>query len=282
MGKIAISSDTNCGLSIKQGQALGAFLIPMPVIIDSEEYFEGVNCSNEQFFERLKQGADVKSSQPSPADVTDHWDELLKNHDAVVHIPMSSGLSGACEIAKMLARDYPERVYVADVKRISVSQLCAVKDALRLAENGLSPAQIVKELEDEALAASIYISPDTLELLKKSGRVTAAGAAVATALNIKPVLQIQGDKLDAFAKVQGKKKARKAMIEAIKKDMQSRAELSEAKIYTAYSGGNEETGRIWCETVQKEFPDKKVELYRLPLSICCHVGAEAEGIALVK
>lgn len=282
MAKIAISSDTNCGLSVEEGKAIGAFLIPMPVIIDGEEYFEGVNCSYEQFFERLAEGADVKSSQPSPAAITEHWDELLKTYEGVVHIPMSSGLSGACETAKMLAKDYEGKVFVADNKRISVSQLSSIKDAVKLAEEGKTGEEIARILEENALDASIYLTVNTLELLKKSGRVTAAGAAIATALNIKPVLQIQGDKLDAFAKVHGMKRARKLMIETAMKEKETRFADSAPTLYTAYTGGDKTVGDCWRDEVQAAFPEYEVESYRLPLSICCHVGAGVEGIAWVN
>lgn len=217
MSKIAVVTDTNSGITREEAKKLGVYLLPMPFIVDGTEYFEGVTCTYEHFFEMLEAGAEVSTSQPSPESLTAMWEEALATHDSVVHIPMSSALSGSCDTAKALAAEYNGRVCVVDNKRISITQRESVLDALTLAEKGLTAAEICVQLENTAYNASIYLAVNTLELLKKSGRVTPAGAALATLLGLKPVLQIQGGKLDAYAKVRGMANAEKAMLKALEK-----------------------------------------------------------------
>ena len=216
MKKVAILTDSNGGMTAQEARDLGVTVLPMPVYIDKKLYFEGVDLSQERFFELLPGASEVRTSQPSPAAVTDMWDELLKTHDEVVHIPMSSGLSGTCDSAKMLAREYGGRVEVVDNHRISVTMRRSVFDAVKLKGEGMTAAEIKKRLEETAAVSSIYITLETLYYLKKGGRITPLAAAVGTLLNIKPVLQIQGDKLDAYSKVRGKAAARAVMIKAIK------------------------------------------------------------------
>ncbi len=279
MNKTAIITDTNSGMPQEMADSLGIHMVSMPFIVDGREYLEGVNCSYAHFFEMLAAGSDVSTSQPSPESVTALWDEVLKTHDTIVHIPMSSGLSSSCATAKALALDYEGRVFVADNKRISVSQLQSVLDAVKMAESGMDAAQICARLEENAGNSSIYLAVNTLELLKKSGRVTAAGAAFAAVLGIKPVLQIQGEKLDAFAKVRGMANAEKTMLEAIRKDMEGRFAGKPVQILTAYSG-DEAVGIDWQKRVQEYFGDTSIGRYPLPISICCHVGADVRGIAV--
>ncbi len=279
MSSIAIVTDTNSSITNDQAKKLGIYLIPMPVIIDDEEYFEGVNCGYEQFFEKLHNGSEVSTSQPSPETVTGVWDEALKDHDYVIHIPMSSALSGSMQSAKALALDYNGKVLVADNKRISPTQCNSVTDALTLIKKGLGAEEIVKRLEENSLNSSIYLAVNTLELLKKSGRVTAAGAAIATVLGIKPVLQIQGGRLDAFAKVRGMENAEKTMINAAKKDIETRFKGKNIAVDLAYSG-DIKIAEKWLEKIKGEFPDREIKLYRLPLSICCHVADGVKAIAL--
>lgn len=281
MSKIAVVTDTNSGMSAEEAEKFGIFLLPMPFIVDGKEYFEGVNCTYEHFFEMLESGADVSTSQPSPESITKLWDELLKSYDSIVHIPMSSALSGSCGTAKALAADYDGRVEVADNKRISLSQRSSALDALKLAEKGMSAKEIRERLEETAYNASIYLAVNTLELLKKSGRVTKAGAAIAAILNLKPVLQIQGEKLDAFSKARGMANAEKIMLEAAEKDRTERFAGKKILIEAAYSGDIRPAVE-WQKTVEKNFKGYNVLLHKLPVSISCHVGAGVKAIGLME
>lgn len=278
MSRIAVVTDTNSGITREEAKKLGVFLLPMPIIVDGKEYFEGVTCTYEQFFDMLAAGSDVSTSQPAPEDLTALWDTILQSYDSIVHIPMSSALSGSCGTAKALAADYNGRVCVVDNKRISLSQRESVLDALTLIKKGLTAAEICVQLEETAYNSSIYLAVNTLELLKKSGRVTAAGAALATLLGLKPVLQIQGEKLDAYAKVRGMAAAEKTMLKAIEKDMQTRFAGKPVHIAVAYSG-DIRPALEWRKTVRSYFGDSHIELYKLPISICCHVGAGVKAIA---
>lgn len=278
MSRIAVVTDTNSGITREEAKKLGVFLLSMPFIVDGKEYFEGVTCTYEQFFDMLAAGSDVSTSQPAPEDLTALWDTILQIYDSIVHIPMSSALSGSCGTAKALAADYNGRVCVVDNKRISLSQRESVLDALTLIKKGLTAAEICVQLEETAYNSSIYLAVNTLELLKKSGRVTAAGAALATLLGLKPVLQIQGEKLDAYAKVRGMAAAEKTMLKAIEKDMQTRFAGKPVHIAVAYSG-DIRPALEWRKTVRSYFGDSHIELYKLPISICCHVGAGVKAIA---
>ena len=222
MSNIAIVTDSNSGILQSEAKELGIFVLPMPFFIDEKLHREEIDLSQEAFYQILSEDGDVSTSQPSPADITDLWDEVLKSYDEIVHIPMSSGLSGSCQTAMMLADDYDGRVHVVDNQRISVTQKLAVFDAVNMVKAGMSAAQIKEKLTEEKLIASIYIMVDTLKYLKKGGRITPAAAMLGTVLKLKPVLTIQGEKLDAYAKVRGQKQAKKTMIEAMKKDMEER------------------------------------------------------------
>lgn len=281
MSKIAVITDTNSGISQEEANKLGVYLVPMPFIVDEKEYFEGVTCTYEQFFEMLGSGSNVSTSQPSPESITSLWDEVLKTNDYIIYIPMSSALSGSCSTAKALAADYEGKVVVVDNKRISLSQRQSVLDTLTLIKRGMTAAEIGTKLEKDAFNSSIYLAVNTLELLKKSGRVTAAGAAVAAILGIKPVLQIQGEKLDAYAKVRGMANAQKTMLEAIEKDIKERFAGKNVRIQLAYSG-NIESANEWQKLAGKHFGDKNIEMYKLPISICCHVGADVTAIAVFE
>lgn len=281
MSKIAIVTDTNSSMTQEEADSLGVYLLPMPFIVNEVDYFEGVSCTYEHFFEMLANGDDVSSSQPSPQSIISLWEEALKTHDYVVHIPMSSALSGSCGTAKALAESYNGRVLVADNKRISISQRQAVFDALYMIEQGMTAQEIHARLEKEAYNASIYLAVNTLELLKKSGRVTAAGAALATVLGLKPVLQIQGEKLDAFAKVRGMAHAEQTMLEAAKKDLETRFAGKNVSIVTAYSG-DLAPAQEWLEQVRGYFHDDSIQLCRLPISICCHVGAGVKAVSVIE
>lgn len=275
MKRIAIVTDSNSGITQSEAKLLGISVLPMPFFIDDTLYFEDITLTQEAFYERLLQDADISTSQPSLGDVTQLWDQLLQEHESVLHIPMSSGLSSSCQSARMLADDYNGRVVVVDNQRISVTQRQSVRDAMALAEAGHSAEEIRTILEEQKLQASIYISLETLKYLKKGGRITPAAAAIGTVLNLKPVLQIQGEKLDAYAKVRGKKAARRTMIEAIQKDLKNRfAEpLAQGRMGfgIAYSGNLEEA-LDWKVELEAAFPGVDFQMDPLSLSVACHIG----------
>ena len=258
MGNVAIVTDSNSGISQAEGKELGIYVIPMPFLVDGKLYFEDVDMNKEQFYHILENDADLSTSHPSPGDVIDLWYKLLKEYDEIVHIPMSSGRIASCSTALGFARYYDGKVQVVDNQRISVTMQQAVMDAKYLAAAGKSAAQIKEILEKEALESSIYLMVDTLKYLKKGGRITPAAALLGSALNLIPILQIQGDKLDAYKKVRGVKAAKKNMLEAMKKDVDGRLSDYVAKgqlnLYVAFSTV-EETARQWKEEVQSVFPD---------------------------
>lgn len=279
MSKTAIMTDTNSGITPETAKENGIYILKMPFIANGREYTEYGEMSYGDFFEALSSGAEVSTSQPSPASLTEMWDRILENNESVVYFPMSSGLSGTCETAKAFASDYDGRVFVVDNKRISVTLYSSVFNAAKLANKGLSAKEIAEIAEEEASEQSVYVSVNTLEHLKKSGRVTAAGAAIGTLLGIKPVLQIQGGKLDAYKKVRGMNAAMNAMLDGIENDRNTRFAGKNIEIRAAYSG-NLETGKEWQEQVAKRFPDLEIGLDALPISISCHVGEGALGIGI--
>lgn len=283
MGNVAIVTDSNSGISQAEGKELGFYVIPMPFLVDGKLYFEDVDMNKEQFYHFLENDADLSTSQPSPGDVMDLWDKLLKEYDEIVHIPMSSGLSASCSTAMGLARDYDGKVQVVDNQRISVTMQQSVMDAKHLVAAGKSAAQIKEILEKEALESSIYLMVDTLKYLKKGGRITPAAALLGSALNLKPILQIQGDKLDAYKKVRGVEAAKKNMLEAMKKDVEGRfsdyVTKGQLKLHVAYTT-DEETAKQWKEEVQNMFPDIAItRMDPLSFSVTCHTGPGVLAIA---
>ena len=285
MSKVAIVTDSNSGITQKRGEELGIYVLPMPFFIDGELYLEDITLSQEQFYEKLGADSEISTSQPSPGDVMDLWDKLLEDYDEIVCIPMSSGLSSTCETALSLAQDYDEKVQVVNNQRISVTQEQSVYDAIKLRDEGKSAAEIRQVLEKEKMQASIYITVDTLKYLKKGGRITPAAAAIGTVLNLKPVLQIQGEKLDAYAKVRGKKQAKKVMLKAMREDWDSRfkeyAEAGEMCLQMAYTGNKEEAEEFKNE-VQAAFPGLDIHMDPLSLSVACHIGHGALAVACSK
>lgn len=282
--KVKVMTDTNSGLSVEEGRASGIAVIAMPVIVDEKDYLEGVDITHEQLFEALREGKEVHSSMPSVGELTKRWEELLKEYDEIVYIPMSSGLSGSCATAAQFAKEYHGRVEVVDNHRISVSLMESVFDALALVEQGLSAKEVKTRLEKNAYESSIYITVNTLENLKKSGRVTPAGAMIATIMNLKPVLTIQGEKLDAFAKTRGMKHAEEKMIEAARKDLETRfAGVPREKIHVATAGTFEkpEDAEKWRQQVAEAFPDYEVYYNPLSCSIATHVGVGTQGIGII-
>lgn len=281
MGKVAIVTDSNSGITQKEAKELGIRVLPMPFYINGELFFEDITLTQEEFYQRLAEDADISTSQPSPGDVIDLWDELLEKYDEIVYIPMSSGLSSSCETAMGLAQDYGGRVHVIDNQRISISQRQSVLEAIEMEKKGMSAREIEDVLMREKLEASIYITVDTLKYLKKGGRVTPAAAALGTVLNLKPVLQIQGEKLDSYAKVRGWKAAKKAMLDAAQNDLNERFKGKEVCINAAYTCTKEEA-QAWKTEIEERFPGYDIHMDCLSLSVSCHIGAGSRAIACIK
>ncbi len=286
MERIAIVTDSNSGITQEQGREMGVYVIPMPFYINEKLYLEDISLTQQEFYEFLKEDTDISTSMPSPGDVTDLWDRLLKEYDAIIHIPMSSGLSGSCNAARLLAQDYEGRVFVTDNHRISITQKQSVIEAKALADAGWPAAEIYRYLLDTAGDSSIYITLNTLYYLKKGGRITPAAAALGTLLRLKPVLQIQGEKLDAYAKSRTLKAARTTMLEAIRKDFRDRFDAnddaSNMNVMLAYSGTDLTEALSWKEEVQAAFPHHDMMCDPLSLSVSCHIGDGAIAIACTK
>ncbi|MBQ9989482.1 MAG: DegV family protein [Lachnospiraceae bacterium] len=282
MQKVAIMTDSNSGITQKEGKELGISVLPMPFLMDEETYFEDITLTQEDFYTRLKGDSNISTSQPSPESVTKMFDELLKEYDAVVHIPMSSGLSGSCQTAHMLAQDYEGKVEVVNNQRISVIQRQAVLDAIQLVKAGKTAAEIRQILEEDKLNCSVYIMLDTLYYLKKGGRITPAAAALGTILKLKPVLTIQGDKLDAFAKARTSSQGKKLMINAIKNDIDTRfGGITNVRLQIAYTYDKEAAMQFKAE-VEQEFPGMDIVLDPLSLSVACHIGPGALALACTQ
>lgn len=281
MSKVAIATDSNSGITQTEAKKLGIRVLPMPFYINEELFFEDITLSQEQFYEKLMADASVNTSQPSPADVMELWDDLLKEYDEVVYIPMSSGLSSSCETAVMLSAEYDGKVQVVNNQRISITQKQSVLDAMKMAEMGKTAREIKEFLEEEKLETSIYITVDTLKYLKKGGRITPAAAAIGTVLNLKPVLQIQGEKLDSFSKARGWKQAKKTMLNAIEKDKNERFAGKDVYIAAAYTCSKEEAEE-WKKEIEEYFTGYEVNIEPLSLSVACHIGNGARAIAVIK
>lgn len=281
MSKVAILTDSNSGITQAQSKDMGVTVIPMPFFIDGVEYLEDINLTQEEFYEKLKNDADISTSQPSIGTLQDYFDELLKDNDEVVFIPMSSGLSGTCQTATMVAGDYDGKVQVVNNQRISVTMRQSVMDAKALADKGKNAEEIKDILEAHKMDSSIYITLETLKYLKKGGRITPAAAAIGTMLKLNPVLQIQGEKLDAFAKCRGKQAAKKTMISAIKHDLETRfadaAGNKRIHIGAAYTGNPEEAA-VWEKEIREAFPEYDLHMDPLSLSVACHIGHGALAI----
>lgn len=287
MPRIAVVTDSNSGISAEEGKRLGIEILPMPVHIDGEVYYEGVNLSREEFYRRQAEDAEIVTSQPAPADVMGLWDRVLKDHDALVYIPMTAGLSNSCATAQMLAGEYGGRVQVADNRRISVPQRCSVMNALELVRAGLSAREVRETLERQKDDSSIYITVDTLKYLRRGGRVSGVEAMAGTMLNIKPVMEIRGEKLNAVAKVRGMKAARRLMLERIRADLEGRLkplrDSGRLALSLAYSQVPDETLESWREEILAAFPDDRfVEGDPLTLSIACHTGPGALAIGAMR
>lgn len=285
MNKIAVVTDSNSGITQNAAKELGIYVLPMPFMIDGETYFEDISLTQSEFYQRLEDGCDISTSQPAVGDVLDLWDKLLEEYDEVIHIPMSSGLSGSCSTAMSLADDYDGRVVVVNNQRVSVTQRQSVLDAMELVKNGYSANEVREYLEKVKFDSSIYIMVDTLKYLKKGGRITAAAAAIGTVLNLKPVLQIQGEKLDSYAKVRGLKQAKNTMLEAIRKDQENRfrdtMEDKSLLLQVAHTN-NEEAAKQFAEEIKVQFSGYDVFIDSLSLSVACHIGPGSLAFACTK
>lgn len=286
--KVAIMTDSNSGITQDEAKKLGVFVLPMPFTIDGQEYKEDINLTQDEFYEKLMNGAEVFTSQPAAGEVTALFDHILEEYDQIVHIPMSSGLSGSCQTAKMLADDeaYKGKVFVVDSQRISVTQKWDVFDALDLAKAGKNAQEIHDILMQNKLNASIYITVNTLEYLKKGGRITPAAAALGGLLKIKPILTIQGEKLDSFQKTRTMQKAEKIMIEAIRHDIEERIdphneEMSNTRVMIAYTYDKDQAA-AFKKAVEEAFPNHKVICDPLSLSVACHIGPHSLAIAACR
>ena len=284
MSKIAVITDSNAHITPQEAEKLGITVVPMPFTIGDETFYEGITLSREEFYAKMESGANIVTSQPSPSDVMGIWDDALKTHDEVVYIPMSSGLSGSCQSARMLADDYDGKVQVVNNQRISVTQKRSVLDALEMAEMGMSAAEIREELEHVKYESSIYIMLDTLYYLKKGGRITPAAAAVGTLLRIKPVLQIKGERLDAFSKARTMNQGKNIMINAMKHDIETLYGGTDKENVWLYAvhGNVPDQFAEFSQEVRAAFPAFKVQDDVLSLSIACHIGPGALAIACSK
>ena len=284
--KTAEMTDSNSGITPQEGKKIGIYSLPMPVIIEGDVFYEGKNITQEEYYGAMTSGKNVTTSQPSPGDVMDMWDGILKEgYEQVVYIPMSSGLSASCHAAIQLSEEYDGKVQVVDDHRISVTMRESVLEAKWMANQGMTAEEIKKKLEENAYNSSIYIAVDTLEYLKKGGRVTAAGAAIGAVLNIKPVLTIQGEKLDAFTKVRGMKKAELKMLEAIEEDLNTRfadVDRKQLRLGAAGTFQKQEDADQWYNMVKDTFENEIDDIYydSLSFSIGCHVGPNAIGIGI--
>lgn len=282
--RTAIVTDSNSGITQRQAKRLGIYVLPMPFMIDGRTYFEDIDLTQQEFYERMEAGADIATSQPSPGDVTGLWDEVLKTYDELVHIPMSSGLSGACQTAAALAEDYGGRVTVVDNHRVSVTQRRSVLEALELAKAGVGAAEIKRRLLEAQGDSVIYITVDTLKYLKKGGRITSTAAALGTLLKIKPVLIILGKKLDAFSKARTMKQAKSIMISAIKKDLKERLGDEEGAfsyLDVAHTQ-NDEAALALSRELKEMFPKAEIYVDHLALSIACHIGPGSLAVTATR
>lgn len=285
MGKVALITDSNSGITKEQADQFGIYLVPMPFFINEEMFLEGITLSQEEFYKRLEEDADIKTSQPSPGDVMSLWDSLLEEYDEILQIPMSSGLSSTCETAMMLAQDYDGKVHIVNNQRISVTQRRSVLEAKMLLEKGLSAEETKEILEQTKFDSDIYITVDTLKYLKKGGRLTPAAAAIGTVLNLKPVLRIKGEKLDAFAKTRGWKAAKKTMLKTVKevidRDFPECNGPDDLYIDVAYTGDLDDA-KAWKAEIEEVFPGYEIHMDPLSISVACHIGPGAKAIAVTK
>ena len=287
MAKTAIAADSNSGISESRAKKLGVHILPMTFFINDQQYYEGIDLTQAEFYQKIADSkTTVATSQPSPQELSDFWRKLLRDYDEVVYIPMSSGLSSSCTTASMIAKDFGGRVHVVNNQRISVTQYQSVADAAAMAKAGISGRRIKAKLEADKLESSIYIMVNNLSYLKRGGRITTAGALIANVMNLKPVLQIQGEKLDAYAKCRGIKAAKAKMLEAMHDDFEGRfkeyVDNGEMSLMYSYSDMPEDEVERWRKEIEASFPKFKLRAEPLSLSIGCHIGPGSLAIACAK
>jgi DegV family protein with EDD domain len=275
MGKVAILTDSNSGITLAEAKDLGIYVMPMPFYIDEKLYYEEIDLSQDQFYEKLREpNCKITTSMPIVGDLIDKWEELLESYDEMVYIPMSSGLSSSCATAIALSDDYDGRVQVVNNQRVSVTQRLSVMEAIKLSQMGKSAEEIKNFLDETKFDSSIYITVGTLDYLKKGGRLTPAVAAIGTLLRIKPVLQIQGEKLDSFAKARTMKQAKQIMMDQIAKDMKERYNdpTGENTIISIAHTQESEAAEEFRQELLERFPGHDIIINPLSLSISCHIG----------
>lgn len=283
MKRVGVITDSHGGISLEEAAKLGVRVLPMPFYFGDDCYYEGVSITREEFFERLNAGESVSTSQPSPEEVMNIWREGLAEFEEILYMPLSSGLSGACNTAMMLAQEeeFEGKVFVVDNGRIATPMHRSILDALELIEEGYGAEEIKDKLEAAKDKMSIYIAVETLEYLKKGGRITPATAAVGTLLNIKPILSLNVGVLDNYEKCRGMKKAKREMLAAMKRDFETTfGEYYEnGEIYLmAATSADEATTQAWVEEIKEHFPGMEVLCDPLSLGISCHTGEGALGI----
>ena len=284
MPRVAVITDSNSGITQQMGKDMGIEVVPMPFTIDDKTYYEDINLTREEFFQMMEDGKEILSSQPSPADLMKLWDKTLEKYDQIVYIPMSSGLSSSCQNARMIANEYNGKVFVVNNQRISVTQKRSVEDAIELAKNGYDAARIRDILHRDKMEASIYIMLDTRKYLKKGGRITPAAAAIGTLMRIKPVLQIKGERLDAFSKARTLSQGKTIMINALHHDIDTLfggIDADNVFIYAVHAQVPKAFS-VFSDEVRQAFPSYDIEEARLSLSICCHIGPGALAMGCVK
>lgn len=284
MSKIAIVTDSNSGITQSEAKELGVYVVPMPFTINEETFYEDVNLTIDSFYDKMSTGADIKTSQPTLGAISQLWEDLLKEYDQIIHLPMSSGLSGCCQSAMMLAQEYEDRVFVVNNQRISATLRQSVLDAMELIHRGESAASIKEILEEQRFQSSIYIMVDTLQYLKKGGRITPAVAALGTLLRIKPILQIHGEKLDTFASARTTASGKSILLKALADELTEHFGDPDNRNYTLHIAHtqNEKAAYSLKEEMLKLYPGMDVYVGHLSLSIACHIGPGALGVAWCK
>lgn len=282
MERIAIVTDSNSGLSVEEAKQWNIKLLPMTFFVDGNEHKEGITLKDEEFFDSLKKGLPVSTSQPSIADLKDIWEELLKEYDKIIHIPMAKVLSGGYATAVAFSEEYDGKVLVVDGNRISVTQASLAQYARKLVDEGLPAGEIKEKLEETCMEAEIYITVESLEYLKRGGRISGAVAMAGELLNVKPVLKLHGGAIESYGKVRGRKKAKKMIEDVIAKDYERLAEkhgVENVRIFVGHADAEEETLE-WSKKWKEMYPGHRIEIAKLPMSICCHVGPGTIGAAV--
>lgn len=283
MRKVGIVTDSHSSISQDEAKKLGIWVLPMPFYIDEECYYEGTTLSREEFFDKLKSKQKLTTSQPSPAEVMGIWDEALKECETIVYIPISSGLSSSCATATAFALedDYEGKVFVVDNGRVATPLHQTILDAIDLINIGKTAKEVKEILERMRDKMSIYIVVDDLEYLKRGGRINATTATLGTILNVKPILRFDVGILDQYKKCRGVKAAKKAMLEAMKNELETKFkeyyDKGQVRLLAASSAGKEETDE-WVNEIREAFGGVEVLCDDLSMGVSCHIGPGGLGI----